>query len=142
MTCPECASVLREESHCGILVDCCTTCGGVWFDAGELAVYRTRSMPESQEPSSQWEPTKEDSESARQRCPRCNTQSLLLGTAHGLNARRCAGCRGIFVSKQVLMEASGQQASVVAEVAVGAAEVAGEIVLKTVLEALLSVFDL
>lgn len=36
MRCPRCSSALEEIQDHGIPVDRCTTCGGVWLDAGEF----------------------------------------------------------------------------------------------------------
>jgi uncharacterized protein len=40
MRCPKCGSTLAEERHENIVVDRCPskTCGGVYFDAGELEI--------------------------------------------------------------------------------------------------------
>lgn len=36
MRCPRCGMELIEINHEGILVDKCSTCEGIWLDAGEL----------------------------------------------------------------------------------------------------------
>ncbi len=36
MKCPKCGADLQEELLRGIVVDVCTSCGGIWFDKGEL----------------------------------------------------------------------------------------------------------
>lgn len=36
MKCPKCGHDLREESHGPLKIDRCTSCSGVWLDAGEL----------------------------------------------------------------------------------------------------------
>lgn len=36
MRCPKCGMELTEIAHQGIRIDKCTSCGGVWLDAGEL----------------------------------------------------------------------------------------------------------
>lgn len=40
MRCPKCGSTLAEERHGSVVVDRChsKTCGGVYFDAGELEI--------------------------------------------------------------------------------------------------------
>lgn len=35
MRCPKCGQELQEERYHGVLVDRCTACRGIWFDAGE-----------------------------------------------------------------------------------------------------------
>jgi DNA-directed RNA polymerase subunit RPC12/RpoP len=38
MKCPKCGADLREEMHGQAKVDVCPECGGMWLDAGELAL--------------------------------------------------------------------------------------------------------
>jgi hypothetical protein len=38
MKCPKCGGQLAEKPMGKVLVDQCTSCGGVYFDAGELAM--------------------------------------------------------------------------------------------------------
>ena len=44
MRCPKCGSTLAEERHGNVVVDRChsKTCGGVYFDAGELEKVRKK----------------------------------------------------------------------------------------------------
>lgn len=35
--CPKCDGSLKETAYENIKIDACDKCGGVWFDAGELA---------------------------------------------------------------------------------------------------------
>lgn len=35
MRCPKCGAQLAEERYHGVAVDCCPSCKGLWFDAGE-----------------------------------------------------------------------------------------------------------
>ncbi len=37
LECPKCEGKLHESDYENIKIDVCDTCGGVWFDAGELA---------------------------------------------------------------------------------------------------------
>jgi ribosomal protein L37AE/L43A len=39
ITCPRCAKPLVQRSFGDVIVDSCTNCHGVWFDAGELAMF-------------------------------------------------------------------------------------------------------
>jgi Zn-finger nucleic acid-binding protein len=38
MRCPKCGTTLAEERHGDVLVDRCGSCGGVYFDGGELEI--------------------------------------------------------------------------------------------------------
>jgi Zn-finger nucleic acid-binding protein len=37
MTCPRCNSELIEVVKHGVVLDNCTSCGGIWLDKGELS---------------------------------------------------------------------------------------------------------
>lgn len=36
MKCPKCGSDLKEEEMNKVMIDRCTSCGGIWLDKGEL----------------------------------------------------------------------------------------------------------
>lgn len=42
MRCPKDGGALHERDMDGVKVDVCTTCNGVWLDAGELDTLRAR----------------------------------------------------------------------------------------------------
>ena len=37
LQCPKCDGTLHETDYENVKIDICNECGGVWFDAGELA---------------------------------------------------------------------------------------------------------
>jgi hypothetical protein len=38
MTCPRCGGTLAQRTWRGVTLDSCTSCHGLWLDAGELAM--------------------------------------------------------------------------------------------------------
>jgi hypothetical protein len=38
MRCPKCGSTLKEETYGNVVVDRCSSCSGVYLDAGELEI--------------------------------------------------------------------------------------------------------
>jgi Zn-finger nucleic acid-binding protein len=39
--CPKCQdTVMKKESHYGVMIDACPKCGGVWLDSGEILTVR------------------------------------------------------------------------------------------------------
>jgi len=41
--CPRCGSLLQERAYCGrsdILIECCSKCGGIYLDRGEMVMIR------------------------------------------------------------------------------------------------------
>lgn len=47
MNCPKCGMALQEITMKGVAVDQCSTCGGLWFDAGELERFSESSKAEA-----------------------------------------------------------------------------------------------
>jgi len=69
LRCPRDQSVLVQENLAGIDVDRCTTCEGIWLDAGELqGAVQTASEETRQSPSApvRWEPV------TYLKCPCCD----------------------------------------------------------------------
>ncbi len=46
MRCPECLDDLRSANAGAIEIDCCSTCGGIWLDFGELRRIDPAAAPE------------------------------------------------------------------------------------------------
>lgn len=46
MRCPKCGHEMAEEEHTGIKIDRCSSCGGVFFDAGELELLLEAKEPQ------------------------------------------------------------------------------------------------
>src|SRR5688500_11875373 len=40
MKCPKCGGTLAEQDMASVKVDVCSSCGGMWLDAGELDLLR------------------------------------------------------------------------------------------------------
>lgn len=52
MQCPKCAIPLNMAERCGIEIDYCPQCRGVWLDRGELdKIIERSSLPLSQAPN-------------------------------------------------------------------------------------------
>lgn len=95
--CPECAKAmdhLRIEppGRPAVELDACPSCGGLWFDRGELA----RASP--QPPAGVVSGTK-----SALTCPRCRVELFdeLLGPAE-TPAQTCFRCKGVWASGQAV----------------------------------------
>ena len=102
MNCPECNKSLLEQHMKGIDVDVCSSCGGVWFDAGEIESYgsqrgnvpgKSPSTPPSFDPIMELAPLP---------CPRCTSDSLQTGTIAEHIFHRCSSCFGVYLNKKEL----------------------------------------
>lgn len=96
MTCPVCNSTdLAERKKAGIVLDECTSCGGLWFDRDELERYRTQLASRTDRKASGLV-LHEDV--AKKPCPRCRVLTLRSGSTGRLDAYHCTNCRGFFLS--------------------------------------------
>ena len=143
LTCPACSAPLRAERHLGIEIDLCTGCHGIWFDAGELEMYRAQRRPEAGVQRTGFRP---DSTRPAQRCPRCESETLLPGNgAGGHTLSVCSGCRGAFVPDETVAKLGGgpswQPPSVGEAFADGVASGAGDLGLQVLEWVLSSIFE-
>ena len=126
MQCPECSKPLHPASYAGIQLDRCRSCGGIWFDAGEIEAYR-RARNEVDTPRNVT-PLDEPARS----CPRCESLSLEAGEASSTRIYRCSQCRGKFLPTQpslgemVVGEGKHQSDGLLLE---GAFQIVGELLL-------------
>ena len=123
MKCPQCTAELVGQRSCGVDIDLCTACGGVWFDAGELDAYRSSVGLVAGDASPVTPHFRPTPDSARGRCPRCAADSLLPGTLGHHLLHRCSSCSGVYLSRAELEKVSKSPNRRYAE---GAAKAAGE----------------
>ena len=91
-TCPRCRVPLHQARGASMVVDVCTTCGGAFFDLGELARLIAQhpeqlgaldALSKSQTP-----PLDEKQQREMIHCPACQT---------GMEAYRYAGCTNVWL---------------------------------------------
>jgi Zn-finger nucleic acid-binding protein len=92
MKCPDCEARLEVKRFGTVDIDECRSCGGEWFDEGELervragvhrtsaATFRTTDLPAGN-------------------CPRCVEQILFAGFVAVDQVARCRRCHGVWVPK-------------------------------------------
>jgi len=76
MKCPACSEMMIVVEHENIELDYCTSCSGVWFDAGELALLLEGMLLEGSSLSLDSILTSPEARSAekKRRCPICGTK--------------------------------------------------------------------
>jgi Zn-finger nucleic acid-binding protein len=74
--------------HDSVQIDVCR-CGGMWFDAGELAAWRAGRAAKPLVCRCQG--------TTERPCPRCPSQRLLDHTVATIPVLACPGCHGVFV---------------------------------------------
>lgn len=102
MKCPACAVPLVANRVVDISIDFCSTCQGIWFDAGELSQYQSAlSLSDAGEPGAEGT-FKPDPRAAARSCPRCEIATLRTGAFAGYDLSQCQRCRGVFVPASTL----------------------------------------
>ena len=103
MKCPDCENDLIEKSYRGnIHVDECLFCHGVWFDKGELDVYRT--AVEIQDRGADPPVFQKKDQSKNRTCPKCVSPLLVDGEVRQILLARCQQCHGYFVPYDQLID--------------------------------------
>lgn len=88
--CPQCSAKMRtfwvQSRNPGkdVELDRCHSCGGVWFDAGELELATGRSVLSSKKSCDRY-------------CPRCLIPLLNAELTHGVAVESCRQCRGTYL---------------------------------------------
>jgi Zn-finger nucleic acid-binding protein len=97
MTCPKCGDALHEvDSAERVALDFCSGCKGLFFDAGEVAVYfeLSRDLPDLDQAKAATQPT-------NLACPKCGKgfEELRYSALGDLVIDRCTGCGGIWLDR-------------------------------------------
>ena len=96
MNCPICDIELEKQHAHGLTIDVCLWCRSMWFDRGEIEVFKHQADKErlfKLDPSSEFQ--SEDDVAVR--CPRCEMTTLEMGKIRGYEAGRCSACHGVWV---------------------------------------------
>lgn len=104
MDCPRCENKLQKESvrdfGTTIEIDYCASCGGAWFDEGELSRFEKIVEPVF------WELKKVPSASEQMKelcCPTCEDKPVLEKRIHDRDDKvifdYCPSCKGIWLDK-------------------------------------------
>ena len=101
MKCPACKSPLREKNVGNMTVDLCYGgCGGIWFDAAELARVSV-SAPAATTLHTIWQmPNSNANPTEARLCPRCVTQVLdrkWFSDLKQVEIDQCGECFGIWL---------------------------------------------
>jgi Zn-finger nucleic acid-binding protein len=104
MNCPRCKTLLKtdivKDIHTEFEIDKCESCGGTWFDHGELSKVDKIIEPVF------WEIRKIPGEKEQLKalhCPSCNNSPLMQKAEHPRDNKvildYCPSCKGIWLDK-------------------------------------------
>ena len=97
MRCPKCRSDMEQIEIEGTEIDRCSSCHGLWFDAGELSKLRSKEVAAVLD-IGDVTTGKKQNEIERYRCPRCAgpMNRLVDPDQPHIWFERCGSCRGSF----------------------------------------------
>jgi PAT family beta-lactamase induction signal transducer AmpG len=97
MRCPKCRSDMEQIEIDGTEIDRCSSCHGLWFDAGELSKIRSKETAAILD-IGDVSVGKKQNEIERYRCPRCAgpMNRLVDPDQPHIWFERCGSCRGSF----------------------------------------------
>ena len=114
MICPACKSDMIVVEHHKIELDYCTSCRGVWFDAGELELLLESAGLEGVEPllAGLASSTEADSKEKKRKCPICirKMKKVLVGQKPEILLDICPQGDGIWFDGGELAQMVGQLA--------------------------------
>jgi len=100
MECIKCKVPMKKAKMEGVLVDKCSTCGGIWLDAGELEMlmhHEEKSHNELlKEAKTELIEEKKRLLITEGLCPKCQGQALHTYMRAGVELDRCPSCGGLF----------------------------------------------
>jgi len=127
MNCPECKIALDKQHVHGLTVNICPSCNSIWFDRGELELFKHQTDKEHLSKLDESAEFKQKSNFTVE-CPRCETKTLEMGKIRGYRAGRCSGCHGVWVNSGEMKHKSPKQKSSVKDTILEALWMAIEIV--------------
>lgn len=97
MKCPKCGDALHEvDSSERVALDFCSGCKGIFFDAGEVAVYfeLASDVPDLDR-------ARAETRATERACPKCagRFEELRYSAPDPLLVDRCGGCGGIWLDR-------------------------------------------
>ena len=106
MKCPKCSNDFLATEVDGYPVRSCSGCGGIWFNASELAEFARRNAGQSQTSAPKLEPQSRPVPTDLE-CPACDIGYLEQIDVRGVRLDRCSECRGLYVDLGELEEIAG-----------------------------------
>ena len=97
MRCPKCRSDMEQIVHDDVEIDRCTTCAGLWFDAGEVEALKSSEAARAIDTGDAAE-GKRTNKIDRYRCPRCSGAMVRMVDPKQRHIwyEKCAACGGSF----------------------------------------------
>ena len=97
--CPNCDARLSEASFGRVRVDGCQSCGGVWFEHGELSAVAQSQEANLEAVEERFGKHGSAHPELQRMCPQCSVSLVEFEFKHspGIKLSGCRQCKGIFV---------------------------------------------
>jgi len=102
MNCPNCNSEMAGRMIAEVMIDECDNCGVLWFDRGELEVYRKKYYTKEIDKDVLFNQFKEFEHIVGRRCPKCGSDKFMISKKDQDVLGKCSGCSGILISLQAM----------------------------------------
>jgi PAT family beta-lactamase induction signal transducer AmpG len=112
MRCPKCRADMEPVEHEGTEVDRCTICQGIWFDAGEIDMLKSKQAAAAIDIGDK-KTGKESNSIDRYDCPRCGGAMVRVvdPVQNHIWYETCGGCNGSYLDAGELHDLSTRSIS-------------------------------
>ena len=112
MRCPKCRADMEPVEYEGTEVDRCTICQGIWFDAGEIDMLKSKQAAAAIDIGDK-KTGKESNSIDRYDCPRCGGAMVRVvdPVQHHIWYETCGGCNGSYLDAGELRDLSTRSIS-------------------------------
>jgi len=107
MRCPKCRADMEQVEFDGTEIDRCVTCGGIWFDAGEIEIMRDEQAAAAID-TGDAKVGKTSNTIDRYPCPRCSGAMVRVVDPQQTHVwyETCSSCSGSFLDAGELLDLS------------------------------------
>lgn len=109
MTCPRCSGVMEVVNVGLVVVDRCTSCGGLWFDMNEDEWLKRSGSAAMVDTAAPAQSAGSQGAQSPVQCPRCHTRMMrMVDPGHpDVSYESCAICYGNFFDAGEFREVAG-----------------------------------
>ncbi len=100
---------MTERMIAEVMIDECDGCGVLWFDRGELEVYRKKYYTKEIDSDVLFNQFKEFNEISGRNCPKCGSDKFMMSEKDKDVIGRCSRCYSIFFSKRIIDKSSSRK---------------------------------
>jgi len=100
---------MQEETRHGVVIDRCSSCGGIWFDIEEIQSYLNARGTRTGQPIPKEDELRVSQSGDPDVCTCCGERKLQDGMLRGFAYRRCSWCGGVFLPAEELAKIQSRE---------------------------------